>query len=67
LLHFLAVLIDTGEEKDFITFESMIARDHIGQHLLVSMPDVRRRIRVIDRSGDEKGLWHAVKLPDESL
>jgi len=28
---------------------------------------MRRRIGVINRRCDEKGLWHAVKLPDESL
>jgi hypothetical protein len=45
----------------------VIARNHIGQDHLVSVPDVRRRVRVIDRCGDEKCLWHAVKLLDESL
>jgi hypothetical protein len=29
--------------------------------------DVRRRVCVIDRRSDEKGLWHPVKLTDESL
>src|SRR5216110_3254457 len=42
----------------------MVARDHIGQHLLVSVADVRRRIRVIDRRGDEKRLRHTVKLAE---
>jgi hypothetical protein len=28
------------------------------------MSDVRRRIGIINRRGDEKGLWHTVKLPD---
>ena len=37
----------------------MIARDYIGQHFLVSVSDVRRRVRVIDRRGDEKRLWHS--------
>ena len=36
----------------------MITSDHIGQHFLVSVSDVRRRVRVIDRRGDEKRLWH---------
>jgi hypothetical protein len=46
----------------------MIARDDIGQHFLVSVPDVRRRIGVIDSCGDEKRLRHFCdKLPDESL
>ena len=59
LLDFLAVLIDAGKKKDFFTFEPMIARNHIGQHHLVGVPDVRRRVRVIDRCGDEKCLRHA--------
>ena len=37
----------------------MMARDHIGQHFLVGVPDVRRRVCVIDRRGDEKRLWHS--------
>ena len=32
LLHFLAVLIYAGEEKDLLAFEAMITRDDIGQH-----------------------------------
>ena len=58
LLDLLAVLIDTGEEKHIFTFQPVIARDHIGQHHLVSVPDMRRRVRVIDRSSDEKRLRH---------
>ena len=52
------MLIDTGEEKDVLTLEPTIARDHIGQHHLVSVPDMRRRVCVIDRCGDEKCLRH---------
>ena len=58
LLHLLAVLIDAGQKKHFLTFEPMIARNHIGQHHLVSVPDMRRRVRVIDRCSDEKCLRH---------
>jgi hypothetical protein len=29
--------------------------------------DVRRRVCVVDRRGNEECLRHAVKLPDESL
>ena len=42
LLHLLAVLIDAGEEENFIAFQPMITRDDIGQHLLVGVADVRR-------------------------
>src|SRR5438046_8306086 len=41
----------------------MIARDHIGQHFLVSVSDVRWRIGVIDRRGDEKCLCHLYDQP----
>ena len=60
LLHLLAVLIDASKEKDIPSTHQpfMIARDHIGQHFLVSVSDVRRRVRVIDRRGDEKCLRH---------
>ena len=54
LLHFLAVLIHAGEKKDATPALAMPARDHIGQHLLVGVTDVGRRVRVIDRRGDEK-------------
>jgi hypothetical protein len=56
LLHLLAVLIDAGQIKDFFALEPVIARDHVGQHLFVSVPDVRRRVRVIDRRCDVKRL-----------
>ena len=58
LLDFLSMLIDAGKKKDFFTFEPVIARNHIGQHHLVGVPDVRRRVRVIDGGGDEKCLRH---------
>src|SRR4029453_7248809 len=43
-------------------FHSMIARNHIGQYFLVSVSDVRRRVRVIDRRGYEKCLRHGATL-----
>ena len=59
LLDFLSVLIDAGEEKYIFTFEPMITRKHISQHFLVGVTDMRRRVRVIDRRGDEKCFRHA--------
>ena len=58
LLDFLSVLIDAGQKENFLTFESMIARNHIGQYFLVSVADMRWRIGVIDRRGDKKRLRH---------
>ena len=59
-LDLLAVLIHTGQEKHIFAFEPVLARDDIGQHHLVRVPDMRRRVRVIDRGGDEKRLRHFV-------
>ena len=53
------MLIDAGQKENVFTFEPVITRDHIGQHFLVGVTDMRRRIRVIDRGGDEKCLRHA--------
>ena len=58
LLHFLAVLINAGQKENVFAFQSMIARNHIGQDFFVSVADVRWRIRVIDRRSDEKCLRH---------
>jgi hypothetical protein len=57
-LHFLPVLIDAGEKENIFTLQPMIARDDIGQHFLVGMPYMRRRVGVIDRGGDEEGFRH---------
>ena len=59
LLHFLSVLIDAGEKENLLAFQPMITRDDVGQHLFVGVPDVRRRVGVIDRRGDVEGLAHA--------
>jgi len=52
------MLIDTGQKENFLSLEPVVARNDIGQHLFVGMTDMRRRIRVIDRRRNEKGLWH---------
>ena len=54
LLHLLPVLIDAGEEKNVVAFQPVIAREHIGEHLLVSVADVRRAVGVVDGGGDEE-------------
>ena len=59
LLHFLAMLIDTGQKKYFLTLKPVIARKDIGQHHLVGVPDMWRRVRIIDCCGDEKCFRHA--------
>ena len=59
LLDFLAVLIGAGQKKNLLAFKLMIARDDVGQHFFVSVTDMRRRIRVIDRRCDVKRFRHA--------
>src|SRR5207247_4436032 len=61
LLHCLPMLIDAGEKENFLAFKPMITRDDIGQDLFVSVTNVRRRIRVIDRRSDKKFLRHAAE------
>ena len=58
LLHFLPVLIDTGEEKNLFALQPMISRDDVGQHLLVGVTDVWRAVGVVDGGGDVERLWH---------
>ena len=43
LLDLLPVLIDAGEEEHILALEPMIARDDIGEHLLIGVPDMRAR------------------------
>src|SRR5213075_2239387 len=54
LLNLLPVLIDAGKKKYVIAFQPAISRDDIGENFFIGMANVRRRIGVIDRSGDEK-------------
>ena len=61
LLHFLAVLIDAGEEENFLALQPMITRDDIGQHLFVGVADVRRTVGVVDRGGDVKRFGHRAR------
>ena len=56
LLDLLPVLVDAGEEKNRTAALAVPAGNDIGQHFFVSVTDMRRRVRVIDRGGNEKGL-----------
>ena len=56
LLDFLPVLVDAGEEEHRTPALAVPARNHVGQHLFVSVTDMRWCVRVIDRGGDEKSL-----------
>ena len=54
LLDFLAVLVNAGQEINLIPAKPPVACDHVGEDLFVSMPEVRRAVRVIDGGGDVK-------------
>ena len=53
------MLIDASEKKNLLAFQAMITSDHVSQHFLVSVADMRRRVCVIDRGGDIESLGHA--------
>src|SRR5258708_6564328 len=59
LLHFLAMLIDTDQQKCG-TLSSAISDNHIGQDLLIGMPDVRCRVSIINCSSNE--VFHRIEL-----
>ena len=50
------MLIYPGEKKDRPSAFAVPTGNHIGQHLFVSVADMGRRIRVIDRRGNEKSV-----------
>ena len=58
LLDLLPVLIDAREEENVVAFQPVITREDIGEHLLVSVADVRRAVGVINGGGDEEGFGH---------
>jgi hypothetical protein len=58
LLDFLAVFIEAGQKKSFLSQAAVCARNHIGHNLLVSMTEMRLAVDVINRSGDEKPFTH---------
>ena len=58
LLDFLAMLINPGQKENFVTLQLVKSREDVGQHLLVGMTDMRRRVRIIDRRRDKESLSH---------
>ena len=48
------MLVDTGQEEDLAPALTLEAREDVGEDLLVGVADMRRRVRVIDRGGDEE-------------
>ena len=56
LLHFLPVLVQSGQKIHRAARAPHVPRHGVSQHLLVSMPQVRRSIRVINGSSKIKRL-----------
>ena len=60
-LHLLPMFIQSGQEVNLVASGSAIARDHVGQHLLVGVPDMRGAVGVINCGSEIKTL-HALLL-----
>ena len=53
--HRLAVLVGAGEEEDVLAALAMVARHHVGGDRRVRVPQMGRRVDVVDRRGDVEG------------
>ena len=53
-LDVLAVLVGAGEQEGVVALHLLIAPDRVGHHRAVGVPEMRRRIDVIKRSGQVK-------------
>ena len=51
----LAVLVGAGQEEHLFGALAVMAREHVGGDRRVGVPEVRRGVDVIDRSGDVEG------------
>ena len=58
LLDFLAVFVEAGQEKHFLTEAASRARDDIGDDFLVSVTEMRLAVDVINRRSDVKPFAH---------
>ena len=58
LLDLLAMFIETGQEEDLVAEAAVGACDDIGQHHLVSVPEVCCAVRVENRRGQVKPFAH---------
>ena len=59
-LDLLAVLVGAGEHHGVVALHALEARDGLGGHGGVRVPDVRRGIDVVDRSGQV--VFHLVRF-----
>ena len=51
-LDLLPVLVRAGQEADVVAHAPAVARDHVGDDVLVHVPDVRVVVDVVDGGGD---------------
>ncbi len=58
LLDFLAVFIEAGQKKNFLSQAAPRARDDIRDDFLVSVAEMRLAVDVINRGGDVKPFAH---------
>ena len=66
LLHFQAMLVHSGDEKNVPPVQSMETRNGIGRDTLIGVSDMRRAIGVGNGSGDVEGLARSHKNPCRS-
>ena len=59
LLHFLAVLIGSGQEKHVLAVQPRKTRQNIGGNCRVGVADMRHAVRIEDWGRDVKLLGHA--------
>ncbi len=64
LLDLLAVLVEPRQEVHLASGHAGVAGDHVGQHLLIGMAQVRSAVGVVDRGGDVEGARHDVPVRD---
>src|SRR5689334_12988045 len=62
LLHLLSVLIQAGQEEGLLPQAAAHSRDYIRDHLLVSVPEVRVSVYVINSGSKVKALAHVPVL-----
>ena len=62
LLDLLAVLVEAGQVKHLLTQTMPRARDNVGDDFLISMPEMRLAVDVINGGGDVEFLAHGRQL-----
>ena len=61
-MNFLAMFVETGQEKARFTETAMGARYHVGDYFFVSVPEMRLAVDIVDRGRDVEFLCGLVFL-----